>query len=209
MTLKSEQVHHVIRKVFRVKGNNLPPYTGWKKPNDREDLYDAMNQMGCFTCGAEIGVRIARNALEMFKRIKDLNLICVDPWTPYNRRTPERMEKWYRRTCRRLKPYGDRATIIRKTSMDALADVKEGSLDFVYIDGFHEFDYVMPDIIFWAKKVRLNGIVAGHDYYPFYRGGVMQAVDAYTRAHGINNWYVTMGDEPTWFWVKDYTDAYS
>jgi hypothetical protein len=86
--------------------------------------------------------------------------------------------------------------------MDAVRKIKNESLDFVYIDGFHDFDWVMPDLIFWAQKVRRHGIVAGHDYYPFFRAGVMFAVDAYTRAHNINDWYVTREKEPTWFWVK-------
>ena len=79
---------------------------------------------------------------------------------------------------------------------------EDESLDFVYIDGFHEFDYVMSDLIFWTPKVRPGGIVAGHDYYPFFRSGVIQAADTYTKMHNINTWYVTRERHSSFFWVK-------
>ena len=34
------------------------------------------------------------------------------------------------------------------------------------------------------------------------RGGVIEAVDAYTRCHMIHPWYVTREDLPTAFWVR-------
>jgi hypothetical protein len=73
----------------------------------------------------------------------------------------------------------------------------------VYIDAMHEFDPVMMDILHWAPKVRPGGIIAGHDYCWYYQGGVVQAVDAYVRAHNILTWYVTQLDkEPSWLWVN-------
>ena len=59
----------------------------------------------------------------------------------------------------------------------------------------------MMDIILWAPKVRKGGIVSGHDFYPFYQSGVMDAVYAYTRAHTICDWYVTWEKTATWLWA--------
>jgi hypothetical protein len=86
--------------------------------------------------------------------------------------------------------------------MEALPLIPDNSLDFVYIDGRHEFDFVIQDIIGWSAKVRPGGIVAGHDYYNFYQGGIILAVDAYTRAHNISLWYITKEEQPSFFWVK-------
>ena len=141
------------------------------------------------------------NDKTMYCDIEDLNLIGIDPWTKYSNWTQEKMDQRYQATLDRLKPYPN-IKIIRKTSMDAVRDIKDGSLDFVYIDGFHDFDWIMSDLIFWSPKVRSGGIVAGHDYYPFYRAGIMTAVDAYVKGHNINTWYVTREPEPTFFWVK-------
>lgn len=202
MIKSKADVDTALKEMFRVKRGDIPPFTGWKKPSTREDLYKVMNDLGCFQTGAEIGVARGKNAKAMLDIIKGLNLICVDPWTPYSNWGQHEMDKRYNETIRRLAPYKDRATVIRKESMDAVKNIQNEILDFIYVDGFHDFDWVMPDLIFWAQKVRHGGIVAGHDYYPFFRSGVMTAVDAYTKAHNINDWYVTREKEPTWFWVK-------
>jgi len=163
--------------------------------HDRRRLIQVFGEHG-LTEGAEIGVDRARFSEYMFKYIPGLHLTCVDPWIPHFRG-----ESRYNSTVARLAPYN--ATIIRKTSMDALADVPDQSLDFVYIDGNHEFDYVMPDIIFWAKKVKFGGVVAGHDYHRFRCAGVIPAVNVYTYQHGITKWFLTDEKTPTWFWIRE------
>jgi hypothetical protein len=87
--------------------------------------------------------------------------------------------------------------------MDAVRDIELESLDFVYIDGNHSFDYVMQDLIEWSKRVRRGGIVSGHDYYHFRNAGVVEAVDVYTHCHGIKEWFLTNEQKSkSFFWVK-------
>ena len=90
---------------------------------------------------------------------------------------------------------------IKKASMDALSDVKDGELDFVFIDGNHLFNYAMADIIFWSPKVRSGGMIAVHDYYQG-ESGVVKAVDCYTYCNHIIPWYTTKELQPTAFWVN-------
>jgi len=161
---------------------------------DRKRLMIHIGEHG-FTKGAEIGVDRGRFSQYMFKMIPDLHLTCVDPW--YWR---HRGESRYKSTKTRLDKFN--STILRKTGMDALADVPEESLDFVYIDGDHTFDYVMSDLIWWARKVRIGGIVALHDYYRFRGAGVIPAVDIYTQQHGITQWFLTDERTPTAFWIR-------
>ena len=198
----------IIRKTFRVKGRDTLPFTGWSKPT-RNDLAQIYNTLG-YKYGAEVGVQRGLHARTLFRSVKDLKLICVDPWKPYNRQSEERTERVYKDCLRRLKNYD--VEYMRMTSMEAVVQVPDRSLDFVYIDGLHEFDSVMRDIIYWSRKVRFGGIVAGHDYYTFYQGGIIPAVNAYTNAHNINDWYITNGDEyPSFFWVQkeEYRQGYS
>ena len=148
------------------------------------------------TKGAEIGVDRGRFSEYMFKVIPDLYLLCIDPWY-----WKLRGESRYQSTVRRLEPYN--ATTIRETSMRAVVDVPTESLDFVFIDGDHTFDYVMSDIIWWSRRVRYGGVVALHDHYRFRGGGVVQAVEAYTREHGIDRWFLTDERTPTAFWVRE------
>lgn len=149
--------------------------------------------------GAEIGVDRGHFSEYMLQHIPDSHIISVDPW-----RWKLRGESRYKSTVERLKPYGERSTIIRKDSMDAVWEIPEESLDFVYIDGNHEFDYIASDLIWWAKRVRYGGIISGHDYFRFRGGGVVPAVDIYTQQHGITKWFLTDEKEATFFWIREH-----
>lgn len=152
---------------------------------DRIELAKFFNQSG-FKKGAEIGVADGRYAEILCQNIPGLHLIAVDPWTPYdgNWRSKDYQQKAYETAVERLQSY--RPTILRKTSIEASLEVPDESLDFVFIDGDHHFDYIMEDIIAWSRKVRKGGIVSGHDYYEFKTGGIIPAVDAYVKAHNID-----------------------
>lgn len=145
-----------------------------------------------FTKGAEIGVAEGVFSEALCKGIPDLELYCIDYWTPYRGNrwggSRERNTHHLEAATERLAKYNTH--IIRELSMDAVKRFKERELDFVYIDANHAFDYVMQDLIEWTKRVKIGGIVAGDDYYPFNcgkqnYGGVIEAVNAYTKAHGI------------------------
>jgi len=164
---------------------------------DRRRLVRHYGERGLLR-GAEIGVDRGRFSEYMLKYNEGMSLLCVDPW-----RWKLRGEARYQSTLRRLAPYGERATVIRKDSFDAVHDVEDESLDFVYIDGDHTFDYVMTDIIWWAKKVRIGGMVSGHDYFRFRGAGVVPAVNIYTQQHGITKWFLTDERCPTWFWLRE------
>ena len=140
-----------------------------------------------FKVGAEIGVSRGKLSEAMLVSIPDLYLYCVDPWIDYEddrwTYSQEKKNGYFREAYKRLSQYN--AKIIRKLSMDAVRGIIPESLDFVYIDSNHSFDYVMQDLIEWSKRVRKGGIVSGDDYYKFKGAGVIEAVDAYTKAHGI------------------------
>lgn len=102
--------------------------------------------------------------------------------------------------------------------MEAAQDFADRSLDFVYIDGNHQFQYVAWDIAEWSKKVKVGGIISGHDYIytnPRTKAGichVIYVVNAYTQAYKIDNWYllgrykVQKGEKRdrfrSWMWVN-------
>lgn len=164
---------------------------------DRKRLVRHFGERGLLR-GAEIGVDRGRFSEYMLKYNDGMTMLCVDPW-----RWKLRGESRYKSTIKRLAQFGERATIIRADSFDAVRDVPDESLDFVYIDGDHTFDFVMTDIIWWSKKVRYGGMVSGHDYYRFRRGGVVPAVDAYTQQHGISEWFLTDERTPSYFWMRE------
>ena len=197
-----------IKKTFRVKRRDTLPFTGWLR-STRTDLAQLYNSLG-FKVGAEVGVQRGRHSKLLFDNIEGLKMYCIDPWMAYNRIKQHKMESVFLNCQERLK--GCDVEFMKMTSMEAVTSFDDYSLDFVYIDGLHEFDSVMRDTMHWARKVRIGGIVAGHDYYSFYQGGVIPAINAYTRAHNINDWYITTADDyPSWFWVQkeEYQQGYN
>jgi len=166
----------------------------------RNKMAQMFNDLG-FTKGAEIGVREGIFSEVLCKAIPNLDLLCIDIWEPYpGHRIKKTAEQHYTEAVERLGKYN--AKLIKQRSVDASKDISDGSLDFVYIDAAHRFDNVMEDIINWAPKVRPGGIVSGHDYYRGRNNGVLPAVDAYTYAHQITEWFITDEKESTFFWVK-------
>jgi hypothetical protein len=174
----------------------------------RSALADVFAEAG-FTKGAEIGVWEGDFAEKLFLANPRQHLICVDPWRPQKgylevKNDVARLEAAFATAQQRLQKFD--CTFMRMTSLDAAAQVPDGSLDFAYIDGNHLMKHVLADLAAWTPKVRAGGIIAGHDYKlspkkPFIQ--VKQAVDEYTTAHTINPWFVLAGDKsPSYFWVK-------
>lgn len=175
-------------------------------PNfNRFDLPSLFNELG-FKSGAEVGVRRGTFSEKLCQTIPGLSLLCVDPWHVYptSPRLPsqERQDANFEITKERLKSYN--AQLIKKMSMEAVVDVQPNSLDFVYIDGHHGFEYVSDDLRAWSECIRPGGIVSGDDYGKT-GPGVLRAVDLYVETHHISDWFLTherRGRNSAYFWVK-------
>jgi len=165
-----------------------------------------------FIKGAEIGTARAVYAEILCKGIPDLKLYCVDPWLAYDeydeRWAQEQieMDRIFEEAKNKLSNYN--CEIIKKTSMEASKDFKPNSLDFVFIDGNHDFEYVVNDIIAWMKIVKPGGIISGHDFTTDVVKGthfqIPYAVRAYAQAYDIHPWFVLhhSGTVDCWMWVK-------
>jgi hypothetical protein len=145
-----------------------------------------------FNKGVEVGTDQGLYAEVLLKDNPNLELFCVDPWTPdaYEEGKSGVVEDTkyfnarYDETKERLLPYN--AHLVRKTSMEALDQFEDGSLDFVYIDANHDFLNFTMDLHYWMKKVRPGGIISGHDYaYYSYKkfNHVKRALIAYARCY--------------------------
>jgi len=63
----------------------------------------------------------------------------------------------------RLSKY-DNAVLIKDSGDNIAKTIEDGSLDLVYIDANHSYDGVISDIITWWEKIKIGGIISGHDY---------------------------------------------
>jgi hypothetical protein len=160
-----------------------------------------------FTSGAEVGVWKGGFSEAMCKALPGLHLRCVDAWgddpTYHEAKQAASWVAIRAQAERRLQPYG--CVIDGRLSLTAAQSVPDRSLDFVYIDGNHGREAVYVDLEAWAPKVRVGGVVAGHDYRDFPARPLIQvkpAVDAFVRDHGIRDWAVlTRERNPSFYWV--------
>jgi hypothetical protein len=196
-----------ITKKYRL---NLEQRSPIKISNfDRNDLASLFNELG-FKIGAEIGVLFGRYSKILCEANPGLQLNSIDPWLVYKEykdlTTQKNFDELYERTKTDLASFN--CKVIRKKSMEAVPDFDDDSLDFVYIDGNHEFTSEANDIHEWSKKVRPGGIIAGHDYRKYRAKSFShsyEVVHAYTGAYGINPWFITDENKErirSWFWIK-------
>jgi predicted O-methyltransferase YrrM len=174
----------------------------------RDDLALLFAELG-YRSGVEIGVESGEYTEVLAKANPKATIYCVDAWKAYrgyrDHVTQEKIDGFLLNTRRRLAPYN--CNIIQGLSMDVVGEFADRSLDFAYIDGNHSLEFVINDLIQWAKKVRKGGCIAGHDMRKVKGNGqfhVVQAVNAYTDAYKVKPWFVCRKDRaPSFFWVKE------
>ena len=86
----------------------------------------------------------------------------------------------YDEFIRNIEPIKHIVNPVRMDSILAAATYADKSLDFVFIDGAHNYESVKADIQAWLPKVKIGGFIGGHDYgndEPENVNGVKKAVD--------------------------------
>ena len=130
-----------------------------------------------WTRGAEIGVLRGKTFFALLEACPELYLIGVDQWKVVPFRDAEcaetysgypmtqlRQDVMDRGTRLNAREHKERATIIPADSSLAADMVADASLDFVFIDADHTEAGCERDLLAWAPKVNMNGMVLGHDW---------------------------------------------
>ena len=168
---------------------------------DRLKLFPSLLNELKLKKGAEVGVLKGKYAKWLFSRIQGLKLFLIDPYLAYDdyerRRGQKEMDRHEAEAKVRLAKHN--CEFIKKSSMEALDDIPDESLDFVYIDANHALQYVLDDILHWSEKVKKGGVVSGHDFHPRHFE-VKDAVDAWVEINEIKPLFL-IGDK-TWFYIK-------
>ena len=161
---------------------------------DRLAMVQNIAELG-FTVGAEVGVAAGDHSLMLCQNVPALKLYCIDPWEVldgYQSFGNTKLSAWHEEAIQKLAPYN--CTFMCSTSMVAVKEFSDHSLDFVYIDGAHDFKNIAMDVCEWIKKVKPGGILYGHDFVrkPFgrYHCHVKDVVEAYANSHEISPWFV-------------------
>lgn len=150
----------------------------------------------------EVGVWKGRSAaymaVEIINSNKRIKFDCVDTWEGSKEHSDDKdvlNGTLYECFIENMKPVESYYNPIRMTSIAASKMYEDESLDFVFIDASHDYQNVKNDILSWYPKVKIGGILAGHDYdWGTVRGAVHDLLH-YKTLHTDNiSWLVIKAD---------------
>lgn len=131
-------------------------------------------EVGCWK-----GKSASYMAVEIANSGKNIDFYCVDHWLGGpDHKGWDVLPNLYNIWKKNMEPLQDYFIEMKMSSIEASKQFDDASLDFVFVDASHEYEDVKLDIEHWMPKMKVGGIIAGHDYV---RGcpGVRLAVDEY------------------------------
>ena len=136
--------------------------------------------LGEGTVGCELGVLEGDHAEELFRSVKPKELHLVDYW----RLAPDRpglgADNWRKVRDRFDARIAEGVVQLHEGSFaDVLKRFPDRFFDWIYIDGYHTYEATKRDIADALPKIKIGGILCGHDFkvYPEdWRTGCPRAV---------------------------------
>jgi hypothetical protein len=178
--------------------------------NEISEILDYLN----YTVGVEIGVQkghYSEETLKLWPKCKKYYL--VDIWKKQGEfytdtaNVPDHLQDQNYLTAKRLmEKFGSVPTLVRNASVDAAARFPDEYFDYIYLDARHDYCGVMEDLEAWWPKLKVGGMMSGHDfltaggakslsrgsanfYYclngTYHEGAVKQAVDEFACRHKL------------------------
>lgn len=144
----------------------------------RDKFFPLMIERLGYKTGAEIGVDKGAFSHHLLSKTNLERLYCIDCWMDdfgsdhkpeeYDPVGDNRMQT----AMKLLGEFGERAQFMKATSAIASQSIPNDSLDFCYIDGDHSLEGIYTDVYSWIHKVRIGGMLAGHDYKDGPKSGI-------------------------------------
>lgn len=118
-----------------------------------------------------VGVEVGCFKGHFSKEIADFfkTLYVIDVWRPLGDEYKDESNhsshhNAYAEAMKNIEGLENKVIMIRADSLHACDIFNDASLDFVYIDANHAYDFVKQDIKLWYPKVKKGGFLLGHDY---------------------------------------------
>lgn len=126
------------------------------------------------SAGCEIGVWAGDFSAEILRTVRPARLVLIDPWLFQ----PEFAHSWYGGALMKSQTELDalhtrvvarfagrpEVTILRGKTEDVATRVPAASLDWIYIDGNHDYEHVRRDLAFARRVVKPGGLILGDDF---------------------------------------------
>ncbi|MCK5624612.1 class I SAM-dependent methyltransferase [Candidatus Pacearchaeota archaeon] len=149
---------------------------------------------------AEIGVFQGRNSYWMNKKLNIKKFFLIDPYERYEDYKRDKiipaLNDAKKKARKRNKKWGKTNLWIEELSDKAYVKIPDNFLDFLYIDGNHEYEYVKKDLELYWNKIKKRGIISGHDIQ---YSGVSDALIEFVKKRNLQ---VFFGDRRDWWIIK-------
>lgn len=174
-----------------------------------EDIYTDMVQSHKTGVFVEVGAWLGKSTAYMGQLLRDnpecmVDFYTVDTWkgSPHDDAFAGALELHggdvYNAFVENMEKCGVAEFVIplRMTSVEAAKGFADESLDFVFIDAAHDYDSFSADLRAWLPKVKLRGIIAGHDHS---HGPIQLALEEQIPEAER---YKPKNKGDSWFWTK-------
>lgn len=164
-----------------------------------------LNSRGSKLKVAEIGVLKGKHARTLQNQLSIKKMYLIDPYDAYpdydeEKSSEEKLGRAKNAARNKLQEF-ENLVWIEQYSQDAVEQV-ECPLDYVYVDGNHEYQYVKKDIEEYYRLLKPGGIIAGHDFSGSWPG-VVEAVTEFAKEENVEfhledfgtDWFIKKPDE--------------
>ena len=103
-------------------------------------------------------------------------------------------KRHYSRAVYNMQDFEEKVVWAIGKSSEVAPNIKE-PLDFVYIDGNHRYEYVKEDIELYFPKVKIGGVIGGHDFKKDEPGVIRAVFEKFGSSINNKNW--------DWWYVKE------
>ena len=164
----------------------------------------------------EIGTRFGDSAKVILKTLNIKKYIIIDPFISYYdykiddaNKIMKNGDEIFNETKIKLEKLSKNVTFFRKFSNDenTLNKIEHESLDFIFIDGNHEYKYVLEDLRNYYPKLKSEGVLIDDDFNHRAKindflntksnlsnnKGVYEAVEEFSKEHNMT--YLTFGHQ--------------
>lgn len=167
-------------------------------------LTDHIANLGPNIKGIEIGVQAGINSMMLLDACPNISkIVGVDPFLAYpdwNRNvSQEEQDRAYKIFQENLPLLGPKFEHVKLKAAEAATQLEDESYDFVFIDGDHSLRAVLSDLEHYVPKIKIGGIIAGHDVG---LQGVNMALQTWCRRKGISFNDVHLVENQSWYWIK-------
>ena len=140
----------------------VPMTIEWSGKSNRKNFLKFLLETNNFTSMIEVGVMDGRTTFFLLDQLPNLTIQAIDT----------NIKLFYNQTIK--EKYGPRLIPLQGLSEHIADQIPNNSVDLVFIDANHNYEFVKKDILKYKSKLKPGGILCGHDIdYP----GVNRAVN--------------------------------